>query len=317
MHARRHLLSVSFFTLLCALPAHAQREPGRCKAQLPANAEYREVLSVHMGNVNWPFIVLLPDGYSPADAVRYPVIYLLHGNTDDECIGPERSHIERVAAAGAGYPKFIYVFVNGGPTCRYTDNHVNCPSQKSESYIIKELIPHIDANYKTVANRGGRALDGFSMGGEGAAKFGYKYSDMFCSFVAYSGHGAPPELTENMEKVLANKLQTRFVVGGAEGERVATVQSHYDAVKAAGIPTSLEIVPGIAHSLPDLYDGAYGAAGIKTHFDCFASAANDVPPENTGGSGGVEVGGAQNGGATAGGAPAGGAPASSGGSAST
>jgi Putative esterase len=48
-----------------------------------------------------------------------------------------------------------------------------------ESVLVKELIPHIDATYRTVAGRQGRAVDGFSMGGFGAAHLGFKYPEVF------------------------------------------------------------------------------------------------------------------------------------------
>jgi endo-1,4-beta-xylanase len=48
-----------------------------------------------------------------------------------------------------------------------------------ESVIVKDLIPHIDATYRTVARREGRIVEGFSMGGFGAAHLGFKYPELF------------------------------------------------------------------------------------------------------------------------------------------
>ena len=45
--------------------------------------------------------------------------------------------------------------------------------------IIKDLVPHIDATYRTIASREGRGVNGFSMGGFGAAHLGFKYPDVF------------------------------------------------------------------------------------------------------------------------------------------
>src|SRR3954453_16237671 len=53
------------------------------------------------------------------------------------------------------------------------------PRYPLESVIIKDLIPHVDATYRTVADRGARAIEGFSMGGFGAAHFGFKYPETF------------------------------------------------------------------------------------------------------------------------------------------
>ena len=77
------------------------------------------------------------------------------------------------------------VFVNGGTDsmyCDYADGTV-----MPETCIIKELIPYIDNNYRTVALREGRALEGFSMGGFGAVRFAFKYPQLFCAVRSFSG----------------------------------------------------------------------------------------------------------------------------------
>jgi endo-1,4-beta-xylanase len=77
----------------------------------------------------------------------------------------------------------IYVFVNGlGDTffIDYADG-----SLKVESSIMRELIPFIDANYRTIASREGRAIDGFSMGGAGALTLATKHPDIFSAVAAY------------------------------------------------------------------------------------------------------------------------------------
>src|SRR4051812_39755127 len=47
--------------------------------------------------------------------------------------------------------------------------------------FIKELIPHIDKNYRTIASRKGRAVEGFSQGGRGAARYMFKYPKLYPS----------------------------------------------------------------------------------------------------------------------------------------
>jgi endo-1,4-beta-xylanase len=57
----------------------------------------------------------------------------------------------------------------------------------AETTVIEELVPHIDATYRTIANRDGRAIQGMSMGGFGALKLAFKYPDLFSSVVAFAG----------------------------------------------------------------------------------------------------------------------------------
>jgi S-formylglutathione hydrolase FrmB len=56
-----------------------------------------------------------------------------------------------------------------------------------EDMIIKDLIGHVDANYRTIASREGRAINGLSMGGYGALTLGLRHPEMFCSIGSHSG----------------------------------------------------------------------------------------------------------------------------------
>jgi len=56
-----------------------------------------------------------------------------------------------------------------------------------EDYIVKDLLGHVDANYRTIARREGRAINGLSMGGFGGLMLGLKHPDMFCSIGSHSG----------------------------------------------------------------------------------------------------------------------------------
>ena len=72
------------------------------------------------------------------------------------------------AAIRAGKaPAMIVVLVNGIAASFYCDS----PNGKLpvDSVIIKELIPHVDQTYRTIARREARAVEGFSMGGYGIA----------------------------------------------------------------------------------------------------------------------------------------------------
>jgi endo-1,4-beta-xylanase len=59
--------------------------------------------------------------------------------------------------------------------------------RKAEQTIITELIPFIDTNWRTIATKHGRAIEGFSMGGYGALLYVFKYPDLFSSAVSNGG----------------------------------------------------------------------------------------------------------------------------------
>ena len=86
------------------------------------------------------------------------------------------ARIDKEILAGK-IPPFIVVLVQGLPSVRY----INAKDGKRpvEDVIVKDLIPHIDATYRTVASREGRAIEGMSMGGYGALRLGFKYPELF------------------------------------------------------------------------------------------------------------------------------------------
>jgi endo-1,4-beta-xylanase len=128
--------------------------------------------------------VLLPPGYADAGDRRYPVVYWLHGlggneNSDTASLGPRI-----LAAMQEGLPPVIVVFVNGADYTFY----VNSPdgTVPAAFVTVSELVPHVDATYRTIASRRGRAIEGFSMGGYGALHHAMLRPDVFGSVVAYA-----------------------------------------------------------------------------------------------------------------------------------
>jgi len=124
--------------------------------------------------------VFLPPAYEEQPDRRFPVIYWLHG------LGPGINGIPFIsrfygdAMASGEMPPAIIVFANGLPRGMWCDSKDG--STPVESMLIRDLIPHIDRTYRTIASREGRMLEGFSMGGYGAARLGLKYPEMFRGF---------------------------------------------------------------------------------------------------------------------------------------
>lgn len=125
------------------------------------------------------YCIFLPPGYDENVEQRYPVVYFLHGSGGTENSDVGFSHnVLRQIRAGSIAP-VIYVFANGGKKSGYRD--WDDGNVKSETMIMRELIPHIDKEYRTLANRCSRAIAGFSMGGGGALRLATKYSERFCA----------------------------------------------------------------------------------------------------------------------------------------
>lgn len=144
------------------------------------------------------YCIYLPPGYE-ADAEstrRYPVVYYLHGGRP----GSESKSISLTpfidtAIRSGEVPPMIYVFVNGGAVSHYNYPQRNSPA---EDMLVEELIPYIDANYRTVSQREGRGLEGFSQGGRATARIGFGFPHLFCSAASGGGgHATEKRVSEN------------------------------------------------------------------------------------------------------------------------
>ncbi|MDX2065355.1 MAG: alpha/beta hydrolase-fold protein [Fimbriimonadaceae bacterium] len=118
-----------------------------------------------------------PKAYDESDTTRFPVVYWLHGSGGGLAGIPALVRHFQSAIDDKKVAPFLVVFVNGMPNGMYVDWKDG--SVPMERVIVDDLVTHIDATYRTLANREGRMLDGFSMGGYGAARFGLKYPDKF------------------------------------------------------------------------------------------------------------------------------------------
>ncbi len=132
-------------------------------------------------------VVYLPPGYDETSK-RFPVIYFLPNPFD----GSYRSAFDKRDAQGlfdraisAGViERFILVSVDM-TTPLGSSWYVNSPATGNwEDFLVKELVPDIDASFKTLQNRDSRGIAGIFMGGYGAIRVGMRHSDVFGSVYA-------------------------------------------------------------------------------------------------------------------------------------
>ncbi|HNM25267.1 MAG TPA: alpha/beta hydrolase-fold protein [Saprospiraceae bacterium] len=176
------------------------------KSQLQEHVVHSTAL---MGNafndpIDRKVMVYTPPGYDPNGEKRYPVVYLLHGLplSDSTFISPEAwagmnevadfrpegftAWIDTLIAQQAIAPmilvmpetKTLYGF------CFYTNSVLQ---GNYEDYITQDLVGYIDANFKTISTRDGRAVIGHSQGGYGAMRMGLLHADVFSVVASHSG----------------------------------------------------------------------------------------------------------------------------------
>lgn len=176
-------LLVLLFVLLVPFTAQAQAPAREVNARAVKSSVETIQFESKLVGAKLPYSVVLPPEYHAAEAraKRFPVLYLLHGLTGHYSDWLSKS---KLADHAARY-QFIVVTPEGNNGW-YTDSNV-APTDKYETYIIKELIPEVEKRFRAVASREGRAVAGLSMGGYGALKFGLKHPEMFALAASLSG----------------------------------------------------------------------------------------------------------------------------------
>jgi enterochelin esterase-like enzyme len=137
--------------------------------------------------------VYLPPSYDTQRARRYPVVYLLHGFTDDvdHWWGVKQHFISvpeviRKALANGGTREMIVVMPNAYTRYQGSMYSSSVTIGDWERFIASELVDYVDNHYRTMADAGSRGLAGHSMGGYGAARIGMKHPEVFSSIYLLS-----------------------------------------------------------------------------------------------------------------------------------
>ena len=177
----RSLLSSAAALLALALPLHA----------IAGTILEREFRSAALSR-NWSYTVYLPTGYESSN-LRYPVLYLLHGNGGNRYSWINDGHIQQTAdvlIARGDIPPCLIVMPDAG-TSWYVDRKENM-----ETAVTKDLIADVEQNWRALSTRTGRLVGGLSMGGYGAMRLSLKYPEMFAAAALLSPAIYNPEPPE-------------------------------------------------------------------------------------------------------------------------
>ena len=156
------------------------------------------------------FHIYTPAVYDKEPSRRFPVMYWLHGSTPRLPGGLVKNVDARIEAGTL--PPFLIVFPNGLVNNMWTDTKDG--RRPVETILIKELLPHIDATFRTIASTDRRLIEGESGGGLGAARLGFKYPGLFSAVsILYGG-----------------PLQQVFDVNSAPRATPVSAQAVFDAI---------------------------------------------------------------------------------------
>jgi enterochelin esterase family protein len=155
-------------------------------------------------------MVYTPPGYDTQTRTRYPVLYLQHGGGEDETGWTRQGHanfiLDNLIAQGSCKPMLV-VMANGyarraGPQPASAPTPMAAMQQMAavfEDDVTKALIPFIDSNFRTIADRDHRAMAGLSMGGMQTFSTTFHHLDLFSYIGGFSGASIPT--TPGQDKV--------------------------------------------------------------------------------------------------------------------
>ena len=158
--------------------------------------------------------VYRPAAYEDSGLEHFPVLYWLHGTEGGvNHIRPVSQMFDR-AIRDQGVPPMIVVFVNGLSKRLWTNSKDG--RAPIETVFIEELIPHVDKTMRTIPGREGRILEGFSMGGYGAARIGFRHPDMFCGISILAAGPLDPEFEG--PRATGNPLRDQILEDVCDGD---------------------------------------------------------------------------------------------------
>jgi poly(3-hydroxybutyrate) depolymerase len=287
-------------------PHAASASPLWVTKAVPAPRVSHHVFASKSAKADVSYHLYRPAAYDADGGRRFPVVYWLHGSGGGLPGIPSVAKRFDAAIEAGKLPPCLVVFVNGLEMGMYVDWADG--SAPVESMIIRDLLPQVDATYRTIAKREGRLLDGFSMGGYGAARLGFKYPELFR---AVSIVGAGPMQAELKSTPRASRIQAEDLLkrayGGEQsvfleasprkfaqlnakkitqetlvrmviGEKDETFANNFDFhrhLESVGIPHGWTVIPGVGHE-PERVFEALGDANWEFYRKAFSP---ESPPE--------------------------------------
>lgn len=230
--------------------------------------------------------IYCPPGYDNNIKGKYPVLYLQHGAGEDErgwgIQGKVDIILDNLISVGKAKPMLIVMdqgyAVKAGVQEQMPQNPAGTtgrPFQGTSAFeevVIKDLIPFIDATFRTISDREHRAMAGLSMGGMQTIQITFANLDKFSYIAGFSGagrfSGAGLDVKNDYNGILANsaafneKVRLLWIgIGTAEPENMyKAVNGFHQALVKAGIKHVYYESPGTAHEWltwrRDLYDFA-------------------------------------------------------------
>jgi enterochelin esterase-like enzyme len=196
--------------------------------------------------------VYTPPGYDQNTGERYPVLYLQHGWGENEygwgVQGRAREIMDNLIAEKKTRP-FIIVMIYGMTNDTRPGGLRNFDIAPFETVLVKELIPYIDSNFRTLSDQPHRAMAGLSMGGMETKAITLRNLDTFSHIGLFSGGSIKPDELADLAAFKAKNKLVFVSYGSRElgNGRGGDPKANAEALKEAGVNSQFYVSPETAH----------------------------------------------------------------------
>ena len=206
------------------------------------------------------YYVYTPPGYDPAANETYPVLYLLHGFSDDASawttVGRANVILDNLIARGKAKP-MIMVMPLGYGTMEFVRMgweawaHAEMRDRNFENFreiLLNEVVPQVEGQYRIKKDRNARAIAGLSMGGTESLLTGLNNLDKFSWIGAFSSGGIPEDFQIDFPTLNAKanqQLRLLWIACGTEDQLITVNRSLRQWLKAKRVKATEIETPGM------------------------------------------------------------------------
>jgi enterochelin esterase-like enzyme len=213
-----------------------------------------------VANDDRDYYVYTPPSYDASAKRTYPVLYLLHGFSDDAsgwiAVGRANVILDNLIAQGGAKP-MIVVMPLGYGTMEFVRQEWNAWSNtelrdlnftKFTQALLTEVTPQVENEYRITKDRNARAIAGLSMGGSESLLTGLNNLDKFSWVGAFSSGGIPEDFQKDFPSLDAKanqQLHLLWIACGTEDHLITINRNLREWLKTKGVKTTEIETPGM------------------------------------------------------------------------
>lgn len=254
-----HLLVPNLLT-----PANAVHVPGSGLPwevnNIPHGEIHHHFYKSTVCNDDRDYYVYTPPGYNPSAKTKYPVLYLLHGYSDDAsgwtAVGHANVILDNLIAQGKAKPMIVVMPLGYGTMEMIRigwgvwDHHDIRDENFSRfrEMLLTEIIPRVQSEYRVDKDRNMRAIAGLSMGGSETLLTGLNNLDKFAWIGAFSSGGLPDDFSKDFPALDAkanSQIRLLWIACGTEDHLITVNRRFREWLKEKGIQHADIETPGM------------------------------------------------------------------------